>query len=108
MNTLSRYFESNKPSHFHPAEFPEVAAELEDLKALLKDIHQPDNDIIIISYAKNHAISSDVAKSHAALVKILNTKGSCAHLENIFTACGANELFRNSLENYVKKEINAY
>ncbi|RAW02009.1 hypothetical protein [Pseudochryseolinea flava] len=108
MNALSRYFEDNKPSDFHPADFPEVVAEVADLRARLENILQPDNDIVIISYVRHHAIGCDLAKSHAALIKILNTKGSCAHLENVFVACGTNTQFRNSLENYVKSEINVY
>lgn len=107
MSAASRYFQENKDNDFHPAAFPEVVEELAALKVQLNKFQLPDVDLVIISYAKSHSVRADFVKSHAALIKILNSKGSCAHLENIFTACVSHERFRNSLETYLKNEMNS-
>jgi hypothetical protein len=101
-NTLSR---KKQPLDFHPAEFPEVVKELKTLKDQLRNFQQPDNDVVIISFAKDHLLRSRLANSHSELVKILTRKGACEHLENAFMVSDGNTLFRTSLENYLSKEI---
>jgi hypothetical protein len=107
MSAGSRYFNENKDNAFHPAAFPEVVEELAALKLKLNKFQLPDVDLVVISYAKSHSVRADLVKSHAVLIKILTSKGSCAHLENIFTACVSNATFRNSLETYLKNEMNS-
>ncbi len=108
MTAPSRYFKDNNARDFHPTEFPEIVAELAALKVRLGNFQQSEIGVIIISCAKTHSVRSDYAKSHAVLIKYFPQKGSCAHLENIFSACSGNARFTNSLETYLKNEMSAF
>src|SRR5690242_5930302 len=103
-----RYLDDKKLNDFHPAEFPEITEELAELKKRLKDFHQADDSQVIISFVKDHLIRADLVASHPALTKILQSKGSCAHLENLFLITNRNTKFRDSLERYLKIEMSTF
>jgi UDP-glucose 6-dehydrogenase len=95
----------NDTDDFRSSDFPLVVKELAEIKERVKPWHYASNEIVVLSYVKDHMIRADLARSHPGVVEILTSKNTCCHLEDLFVLCKENERFRLSLENYVIDQI---
>ncbi len=106
MNKSPPHFVVSETEDFLSSNFPEIVKELNEIKELVKPLRHVDNEIIILSYLKDHSFRADLARSHPRIVEVLTAKNTCRYLEDLFVSCKDNVRFRLSLENYVTYQLN--
>lgn len=106
MNKPVTHFLITEADDFLPSNFPQIVKELDDIKELVKPLRHVDNEIIILSYLKDHSVRADLAESHPRIIEVLTAKNVCHSLENLFRACKNNSRFQLSLENFVIDQLN--
>lgn len=94
--------------HFTASDFPKVQAELD---TIVKDPrgHAPGmKGEIILSYVKDHSLKKEWLEIHPELTTLLTGRHfTTVNLEALLESSRQNKPFRESLEAYIRQEIDA-
>lgn len=88
--------------HFAIEAYPKVAAEIAALQTSVANIRTESTPSIIISFLKNHAISTEfVTKADPVAMLIQSRSVDIKHLEDLFASSKDNKPFQRELEEYL-------
>jgi hypothetical protein len=98
-----------KQSDFFIADlYPHAVNEVMALKRKSIDINTPFKEQVVISFLKNHSITSIWLESDREICELM-TSGSLklSHLESLFNGCRQNQKFLEGFETYIKAQLQA-
>lgn len=88
--------------HFAIESYPNVAAEIATLQTRVAGIRTESTAAIIISFLKDHAISTEfVTKADPVAMLIQSRSVDIKHLEDLFASSNDNKPFQRELEEYL-------
>jgi uncharacterized protein YydD (DUF2326 family) len=89
--------------HFISSEFPQLEASLRQVAIELADWSSGPKTEMILSFEKDHSISSQQVKDHPELADQISSKSLPLHImEALFEAARQNPLFKKQLEDYIR------
>ena len=93
--------------HFEEAKYPQVNANLKAIVLQLGDEALTPASAMLLSFVKNHSISSKSVVDHPALAGMISTKElPLSALEELFEASKQNPTFQKELENHIETYLN--
>lgn len=86
--------------------YPHVVSELMALKQRSIEMNTPFKEQVVISFLKDHSITSTWLESDRDICKLM-TSGSLeiSRLESLFNCCRQNQKFLEGLETYIIAEL---
>ena len=92
---------------FVPSEYPHLEENLQQAAAQLANWSAGPKTEMMLSFVKDHSISSQQVKDHPELAKFISSHALPLHeMEALFEASRQNLLFRKQLENYIETYLN--
>ncbi|HEY0741087.1 MAG TPA: hypothetical protein VGD40_06470 [Chryseosolibacter sp.] len=86
--------------------YPEVIAELKELQRTSYQMNTPFKEQVVISFLKNHSITSRWLESDREICKLMTSRAvAVSHLESLFNCSRNNQRFLEGLERYIKEQV---
>ena len=93
---------------FDSFNFPKLEASLEQVVAGMATETSGPKAAMLISFVKDHSISSQSVKDHPALAALISSKTlPLETMEALFESSRNNQPFRTALEEYIKSSLQA-
>jgi hypothetical protein len=86
--------------------YSEVVAEMMELKRRSTEMNTPCKAQVVISFLRNHSITSRWLESDRDICKLM-TSGTLqiSYLESLFDGCRHDQKFLEGFESYIKKQL---
>jgi hypothetical protein len=100
---MFRKFLIRDEDHFVLTEFPQLEESLQKIVEQLANYSSAPKTEMILSFVKDHSISSQLVKDHSELATLISSKSLPLQvMEELFESGKQNPLFKKQLEDHIR------
>lgn len=105
---MTHVYNIREKDMFNAALYPHIVDEVANLKKRALEMNTALKEHVVISFLKNHSITSTWLESDREICKLM-TSGALkiSHLESLFNSSQQNQTFLEGLETYIKAQLRA-